>query len=163
MASETGVKIVVEMKDLQKVEHLVSRLADLDEHDLVTNILDLGENQTRKRILAGGPAPDGTLWPPNREGAPTLHPTGDNLLGSLAWTSHGSAGEWGASFPFAHIHQEGAVISPKNAKLLAFSVKGKMAFAHKVTIPKREFLGVSAEDAREIDALVTDFLGELLK
>jgi hypothetical protein len=68
MASETGVKIVVEVKDLQKVKDLVSRLAEFDEHDLVTNILNLGENQTRKRILAGGPAPDGALWPPNREG-----------------------------------------------------------------------------------------------
>jgi phage gpG-like protein len=46
---------------------------------------------------------------------------------------------------------------------LVFDVKGKVRFARKVTIPKREFLGVSPEDAREIETLVTNFLGELLK
>jgi phage gpG-like protein len=60
------------------------------------------------------------------------------------------------------VHQEGATIVPKNAEALSFRLPGnKWATVQKVTIPKREFVGISSDDAREIEDLVTDTLGRL--
>jgi phage gpG-like protein len=167
---ETGVRIEIDVRDLAKLEQLITRLTHLEEHELVTELVQLGENQTHKRIQAGGPAPDGAPWKANLEGTPILRRTGRHLDDSIASSSHGSSGEWGAAWEFAHVHQEGAVITPRDffatrgrGGALAFTVKGKTVFAKRVTIPARPFVGVSAEDAKEHEAQVTDFLGRLLQ
>jgi phage gpG-like protein len=157
-----GVKIEVDRNDLAAINALVTGLSDFDAGPLVTEIVQLGENQTRKRIESGGPGPDGTKWPPNKEGTPILFRTGRHLHDSIASSSSGTSGEWGAAWEFAHVHQEGAIIKPKNAKILSFMVGGKRVAAKEVYIPVRPFVGVSAEDAEEIKELVTDYLGRLL-
>jgi phage gpG-like protein len=140
----------------------VRRLSELDEEQLMTDIASLGESQTRGRIESGGPAPDGTDWKPNIAGTAILRQTGRNLLDSIASYSTGREAVWGASWEFAHVHQEGATIVPKNAEALSFRLPGnKWATVQKVTIPKREFVGISSDDAREIEDLVTDTLGRL--
>ena len=68
---------------------------------------------------------------------------------------------WGAAWEFAHIHQEGAVITAKTAQALHFTVGGKSVHAKSVTIPARPFVGISAENAQEIEELVTDHFGRL--
>lgn len=170
---ETGVRIEIDARDLAKVEALVTRLSHVEEHELVTEIVQLGENQTRKRIEAGGPAPDGTPWKPNRAGTPILMQTGRHLRDSVASASQGSTGEWGAAWEFAHVHQEGMTIVPRDSanlaaslgggSLLSFEIAGERVFAKKVTIPARPFVGVSTEDGKEIEAQVTDFLARLLQ
>lgn len=157
-----GVKIEVDKHDLAAINALVTGLSDFDAVPLVEEIVQLGENQTRKRIESGGPGPDGTKWPPNKEGTPILFRTGRHLHDSIASSSSGTSGEWGAVWEFAHVHQEGAVITPKSASRLVFMLGDKRVFAKKVTIPARPFVGVSAEDAEEIKELVTDYLGRLL-
>jgi phage gpG-like protein len=157
-----GVKIEVDRDDLAAINALVTGLSDFDAGPLVTEIAQLGENQTRKRIESGGPGPDGTKWPPNKEGTPILYRTGQHLHDSIASSSSGTSGEWGAAWEFAHVHQEGAVITPKSAGRLAFMLGDKRVFAKKVTIPARPPVGVSTEDAEEIKELVTDYLGRLL-
>lgn len=163
---DIGVRLEVDVRDLAKVNELVTRLSTFDEHDLVTEVVQLGENQTRKRIESGGPAPDGTPWKPNRAGTPILMETGRHLHDSVASQSHGSTGEWGAAWEYAHVHQEGMTITPKNGAALKFwwQSGGHVEFAvvKQVTIPKREFVGVSAEDAKETEAQVTDFLERLV-
>lgn len=168
---ETGVRIEIDARDLAKIDALVTGLSQLDEHELVTEIVGLGENQTRKRIEAGGPAPDGTPWKPNLAGTPILFRTGHHLRDSVASNVHGSTGEWGTDFRFSHIHQEGAVIVAKDffatrghflGGALAFEIGGKKVFAKRVTIPARPFVGVSIENGREIEVLVSDFLGRLI-
>jgi phage virion morphogenesis protein len=157
-----GVKIEVDKHDLAAINALVTGLSDFDAAPLVEEIVQLGENQTRKRIESGGPGPDGTKWSPNKEGTPILFRTGRHLHDSIASTSSGTSGEWGAAWEFAHVHQEGAVITPKSAGRLVFMLGDKRVFAKKVTIPARPFVGVSAEDAEEIKELVTDYFGRLL-
>lgn len=159
---EFGVKIEIDRGDLERVNALVTRLADFDAGELVAEIVQLGENQTRKRIESGGPGPDGEAWPPNLEGAPILFRTGRHLHDSIASSASGDGGEWGAAWEFAHVHQYGATIVPKDAPRLAFMLGGKSVFAKKVTIPARPFVGVSGEDAQEIRELVTDYLGSVL-
>jgi len=157
-----GVKIEIDKHDLAAINALVTGLSDFDAAPLVEEIVQHGENQTRKRIESGGPGPDGTKWPPNKEGTPILFRTGRHLHDSIASTSSGTSGEWGAAWEFAHVHQEGAVITPKSAGRLVFMLGDKRVFAKMVTIPARPFVGVSGEDAEEIKELVTDYFGRLL-
>lgn len=141
----------------------VHRLSDLDEEALMTDIAFLGENQTRRRIESEKTSPDGEAWKPNIAGTSILKRTGDNLHRSIASNASASEAEWGSSWEFAHVHQEGAVIVPKNGDALTFRLPGNgWATVAKVTIPARPFVGISSANAREIEDLVTDYLGALL-
>lgn len=64
----------------------------------------------------------------------------------------------GTNAVYAAAHQFGAVIKPKTAAALVFSLGGRTIFASSVTIPKREFLGLTPEDIIEIGAIVGDYL-----
>lgn len=159
---EFGVKIEINLNDLEHVSELVTGLADFDPSELVAQIASTGETQTRNRVINGGPGPDGEAWPPNLEGSPTLHRSGDNLRAQIAFKAHGSEAEWGCAWPLAHVHQFGAIIKAKDAERLSFVLRGRRVFAKTVVIPARPFVGVSDEDAKEIESIVTDFLGALL-
>lgn len=158
---DAGVRIEINMADISAVNALVTRLADFDASELVSDLVRLGEMQTKERVRSGGPGPDGEAWPPNLEGTPILYRTGKHLEGQITSSASGSSGEWGCAWEFAHVHQYGATIAPKNADFLAFSIGGKRVHAKKVTIPPRPFVGVSADNARELKQHVTDFLGRI--
>lgn len=163
---QIGVRIEIDRAALEAVNALVTGLTAFDAGELVAEIVQLGENQTRKRIESGGPGPDGEAWPPNRAGTPILMQTGRHLHDSIASSSSGDGGEWGAAWEYAHVHQEGMTITPKNGSALKFWFQSngfvEFVMAKSVTIPARPFVGVSADDAQEIRELVTDFLGRLL-
>lgn len=158
---EDGVKIEINLADLERVEALVTGLTNFDASELVTQMVDMGEMQTRRRVESGGPGPDGEAWPPNLTGTPILYRTGDHLKGQIASSASGTSGEWGCAWPLSHVHQYGAVITPKNSAFLSFMLGSKRVFAKSVAIPPRPFVGVSASDAVELKGLVTDFLGKL--
>jgi phage gpG-like protein len=140
----------------------VARLTKIKEHDLLTEIGARGESQTRRRIETEKTAPDGTPWVKNTEGTSILRKSGRHLLDSIAFNVSGKTTEWGASWEFAHVHQNGAVILPKTKKALSFMIGGKRVSAKKVTIPARPFVGLSPANGNEIEGLVSDFLGSLL-
>lgn len=158
-----GISITVDVSDFAHVERLVSRLSAFDATELMSSIGAMGESQTRRRISEEKTAPDGSAWPANREGTSILLKSGEHLLGSLAWTASSAEAEWGASWQHAHVHQNGMVIVPKNAEQLSFMLGGKLVHAKKVTIPKREFVGLSEANATEILHLVTDVFGGMLQ
>lgn len=158
---DSGVRIEIDVADLERVNALVTGLADFDASELVEQIVITGEVQTRKRIESGGPGPDGEAWPPNQTGTPVLMRTGGHLKGQIASVASGNSGEWGCAWPLSHVHQYGAVITPKNSAFLSFMLGSKRVFAKSVTIPPRPFVGVSGADAVEIKGLVTDFLRRL--
>lgn len=158
-----GVGIVVDLTGIAAAQKLLSRIADFDEGALLTAIGAMGESQTRRRITDEKTAPDGSAWPPNKEGTSILLRTGGNLLGSVAYIVGSGEVQWGAAWEFAHIHQDGAKISAKNAKALFFRVGGKKVAAKSVTIPARPFVGISADNQREIEELVTDVFGKLVQ
>ncbi|RYB02072.1 phage morphogenesis protein [Lichenibacterium ramalinae] len=144
-------------KALSKLDSLVS----FDGRDLMEAIATLGESQTRRRIIEEKTAPDGTPWKPNLEGTSILQRSGLNLLASLAFSSTEDEAEWGAAWEFAHIHQEGAVITPKNAGALRFKVGNRTAHANSVTIPARPFIGLSQENHDELQNLLTDYFSHM--
>ena len=158
-----GVSIVVDLSGLKFAESLLARIVAFDEGELLTAIGAMGESQTRRRISEEKTAPDGSAWPPNREGTSILLRTGRNLLDSVAYIVGAGQVQWGAAWEFAHVHQDGAKISAKNAKALIFKIGGKTVGAKSVTIPARPFVGLSGDNTKEIEELVTDVFGKLVQ
>lgn len=157
----SGISITIDAADFDGIFKKLRPIFDFNADELMTAIGSLGDSQTRRRIEEEKTAPDGTPWKPNNEGTSILMESGQHLLASLAWTASSDQAEWGATWEYAHVHQDGAVIVPKDAKALFFSVGGRPITAKKVTIPARPFVGISSENEREIIELVTDHFGLL--
>lgn len=160
--AEIGVSIAYDERALQAALNRLSVLVDFSGVTLMEEIAALGESQTRRRITDEKTGPDGTPWAPNLEGTSILQRTGQNLLASVAFDYSADEAIWGASWEFAHIHQEGATITPKTAAALRFKIGNRTVHAKSVTIPARPFVGLSADNLAEIDDLITDHFGRIL-
>ena len=156
-----GVSFTFDQTALEGALKAVGELVTFDGAALMESVAALGESQTRRRITDEKTAPDGTPWKPNLEGTSILLQSGQNLLASVAFTSTADEAVWGASWEYAHVHQDGIVITPKTAAALRFKVGRKTAHAASVTIPARPFVGLSTENRTEIEELVTDVFGRL--
>lgn len=158
-----GVSIAVDARAFDEALLRLRPLVDFDTAPLMEEVAALGESQTRRRITDEKTAPDGTPWAPNRAGTPILTDTGQHLLASVASTSTAEEAEWGASWEFAHIHQDGATISAKNAPALRFQSGGSWHSAKSVTIPARPFVGLSDDNRAELEDLISDHFGRLAR
>lgn len=154
-----SVRIEIRADGLEDALKRLLPLLDVDPEELMTGIGAIGESQTRRRIEEEKTAPDGSPWQPNRAGTSILLETGEHLLGSIAFTADADEAVWGASWEYAHVHQNGMVITPTSARALRFMSGGAAVFAKKVTIPARPFVGLSDENREEILDLVTDVWG----
>ena len=159
----SGVSITIDLAGLEAAIGRLARIAMLDERALLTTVGAIGEMQTRRRIESEKTAPDGAPWKANREGTSILLRTGEHLRDSIAYQVSSGLVRWGSSWQFAHVHQNGATIVPKNARALVFTSGGKRRGAKKVTIPARPFVGLSAANAAELEHVVTDWLGRLAR
>lgn len=160
--TDLGVSITIEGRSLDEAIARVAALVSFDPSDLMASISRVGLRQTRRRVKEEKTAPDGTPWAPIRDDDhPILEESGLHILGRLGATSSADEAEWGCSWEFAHVHQFGAMITAKNARYLTFRAGGRWARAKSVTIPARPFVGLSDENRREIDDLVTDHFGRL--
>jgi len=138
---------------------------------------------TRERMLSGGPAPDGEPWEPlspayllTKKGKGTLMEK-NRLFRSLAYLLIRDDGvAVGANTPYAKIHQEGGVIDmPFITRVQRFrKVGNQVRFAkktykkasskmvnigpYKITIPARPYLGVSENDKKTIEQIVTEHI-----
>ncbi|GLK74672.1 phage virion morphogenesis protein [Ancylobacter dichloromethanicus] len=157
-----GIRLIIDVDGVLPGD-MLARLADgtADTLPLTTNIGSVLENGILERLQTTKTAPDGTPWAPNRAGTSILVDTG-NLLGTVGFIAAPSEVEVGASAPYAHVHQEGAVIKPKSKSVLRFMVGRWAVFAREVTIPARPFVGVSAEDETEIERVTLDWLSDLV-
>jgi len=155
----SGISIIVEAEDFDAAMKKLQPLFSFDGTELMSTIGALGESQTRRRILEEKTAPDGTPWQENLEGTSILVQTGQHLLASIAWTSSADEAEWGSTWEYAHVHQDGMTIRAKDAPALAFHVGGKFVHAKEVDIPARLFVGLSADNRQEITDVVTDVFG----
>ena len=117
----------------------------LDSRELLEAAGQLGESQTKARIAAGGPAPDGEAWAEwSRDYAATRH-SGQGLLfseGALlddiaARPPSSDAVAWGSGLIYARVHQEGYE-----------------------DIPARPYLGISEGDAQAFEDLGLQYLAE---
>ncbi|MCO5083395.1 MAG: phage virion morphogenesis protein [Rhizobiaceae bacterium] len=155
-----SVQIVVDVGDFDRAFRALRPIFDFQPEELMSTIGALGESQTRRRISEEKTSPDGEPWAPNRKGTSILMESGQHLLASVAWTASADEAVWGAAWEFAHVHQFGATIVPKNAEFLAVpNPAGGIFRSKEVTIPAREFVGISAENAAEIIDVVTDHFG----
>lgn len=121
------------------------------------------ESQTRRRIEVEKRSPRGERWKPNRTGTSILLRTGRHLRDSVAHRAAGSDAIVEAHWKHAHVHQTGMTIRPRNAKRLVFRVgaNAQPVFAHKVTIPARPFIGLSAENEADLVEELNAMLAEL--
>jgi len=156
-----SISLTVDSSDIDDVFRRLRPIFDFEAGELMTAIAALGESQTRRRIETEKTAPDGTPWRENTKGTSILMETGQHLLSSLAWTASADEAEWGATWEYAHVHQDGMVIVPKSAEALVFQIGGQVIHAKKVTVPARTFVGLSSDNEREIVELVTDVFGAL--
>lgn len=158
-----SIGLSVTVGDFAAANALIARFAELDEFALLEAIGTIGEFQTRRRIEEEKTGPDGEAWPPNLEGNPILLRSGRHLRDSIAFEVGTGEVHWGSSWEFAHIHQDGAVISAKNAPALSFLIRGRRRAAKRVTIPARPFVGLSAENGREIEQVTIEWLSGLAR
>ncbi|MEZ5782074.1 MAG: phage virion morphogenesis protein [Rhizobiaceae bacterium] len=153
-------QIVVDVEDFDRAFQALRPIFDFQPEELMSTIGALGESQTRRRISEEKTAPDGEAWAPNLKGTSILMESGQHLLYSVAWTASADEAVWGAAWEYAHVHQFGATIVPKDAAFLAVpNPAGGIFRAKEVTIPARPFLGISADNAQEIIDVVTDHFG----
>src|SRR3546814_7144 len=125
-------------------------------------------HSTKDRFLEER-APDGLPWAPlnpayaaAKRGPGILRELGNagGLMGSISYEVTGNQLEWGTNKVHAAVHQLGATIRPRTAEALVFPIGGETVIAKSVTIPAREFLGVSADDETEILAILEDFIAD---
>ena len=138
----SGVTITVDVSGFDAIEAALSRLNPFEAGTLLESLARLIRESVRERILAGGPAPDGSAWAPNREGrTPILHRTG-RLARSIDYAVSGMQAVVGSGLIYAAIHQFGGTIVPKSG--------GRVIRAKKVTMPARPYIGLSGEDRAEL-------------
>lgn len=111
------------------------------------------ESQTRRRVESGGPDPDGDPWEPwsdayaeTRHGGQSLLRADGGLLDSIQSLVSGDILETGSSLVYAAIQQFGGTsdMAPGPA-----------------AVPARPWLGISAEDERDLDAVIGDHFESL--
>jgi len=122
----------------------------------------LGYTTTRR--LERGVAPDDVEWPAKWDGTPSYLSDTGQLKSSIGFRVAGNTLHIGSPIKYARIHQKGGTIRPVTAPALAFEgADGRMVFAKKVKIPRRQWLpskrtGLPADEKRIIKATVKDFL-----
>ncbi len=119
-----------------------------------------GVNQTKLRFESTR-APDGSPWKPSRKPfGRTLTASPRLLLSITDRPPSDTAVEWGSNLVYAGVHQEGDVIRAKTSKGLRFRVGSNKGWVTKqeVTIPARPYLGVNAENAAEMGAILVRYV-----
>lgn len=153
----SGVSIRVDARGLGGVEAALARLAPLDGVALLNGLARRIQEQTRRRIEDLKTAPDGTLWPANRAGTPTLYRSGA-LSRSIDYAVQGDRLIVGSGLIYAAIHQYGGTILPKRAGALVFKIGDRTVRAKRVRIPPRPYLGLSAGDGIELVEIVAAYI-----
>ncbi len=121
-----------------------------------------GESSTRLRFK-NQKDPEGKRWLPSiraQQFGPgrTLIKTA-RLLRSISYNADDRGTSWGSNVIYAHIHNEGGDIKAKGGGALRFRLPGgAFVTVKKVTIPARTFIGVNADDAREMQELAVEVL-----
>lgn len=145
-----GISIRLDAAGVRALSAALERAAGMDVGPLMGGIAAAGESATRERIEEGGPAPDGTPWPPRTaldesEGA-LLNREG-HLLDSIASEATDEGAIWGSPIVYARIHQMGGAIVPDAAPALWLPRPYWMHVA-RVHMPARPYLGVGDTEER---------------
>lgn len=74
----------------------------------------------------------------------------------------------GTDLVYAPVHEFGAVITPKRARMLAFHIDGRLVFAHAVHIPARPYMRPALEEnearvVAEVEKVLGQLVGQVAK
>jgi phage virion morphogenesis protein len=157
----TGIVVEAYSNGVEALDGALSRMAALGERPrpIWQAIGQYGESSTRMRFRNQA-GPDRRRWVPSirarQVGGQTLVQK-TRLMRSISHKADNNGAEWGTNVVYAGVHQFGAVIKAKSAGALRFKLPGGgFVTVKKVTIPARPYLGVNAEDGREMLALAYD-------
>lgn len=140
----------------------INRIAEAPMGELAEGIGRLVQEQTRRRITDEKTAPDGTAWKRNALGSPILYASGA-LTRSIDYVASATSIMIGSALVYARIHQQGGKIVAKSAKALAFKIGNLFRMVQSVTMPRRQYLGLSSDNQKEIVETAEDWLGRLLQ
>ena len=155
--------IVVTIEGLDFARAKLSTLSRLEFHELMDGLARMGQQQTQRRIEEEKTSPEGVPWKANIAGTPILFQAGA-LYRSVDHAASATQAMWGVPAepvggrPYARIHQFGGVITPKAARSLVFTLGGRTVRAKKVTMPARPYLGVSAQNGRDLEQAAARFI-----
>lgn len=130
---------------------------------------ELGEQliQQHKKRIDKGEDPTGKKWKPlqpwynaSKKGKGILRESGQ-LRNTLAYNLKPNGLEFGSPVEYAPVHQFGAIIKPKRKKALALG-GGELGFAKKVNVPARPWLGVSDNDAKDLEEKAVNHLRKVI-
>ncbi len=179
-----GTRLIIDQAELNRQNAFMADQAARDPSGLMPRLGEYLQGSTQKRFKTQT-APDGTPWAPlQKRYARRKRYNKDKVLtlrGYLRSYIHyqvtgGDSVEVGSNQKYAAIHQFGGEIDMPERQATARyrSVAGKVLFAgkkhkrateravtvpvHFVKIPARPFLGLSAEDDREISRIIRDWL-----
>ena len=82
------------------------------------------------------------------------------LRSSIAKKSSSRNAQAGTNVIYGITHQEGRVIKAKRVKHLKFKIGGSWVSVKKVTIPKREFMGINDADIKELGEITINHLAK---
>jgi phage gpG-like protein len=153
-----SVGVAIQLVGLDAALARLEALGRIEFDELLDGLARMGQQQTQRRIEDEKTTPEGAAWPLTRDGRKALFVTGTHLYRSIDHAASASEARWGTGWIGAKVHQFGAVIRPKDAKALSFTVGGKRVVAKKVTIPARPYLGVSEQNARDLEAAAMAFI-----
>ncbi len=147
-----GVEFLVEHHGLTEAGKVLSAVGGFDAAQLMEDIGAVLESSSRRRISETKAGPDGTPWkawsPEYAKTRGVQHSllVGEGeLLDSIQSYSDGHEARVGTPLIYGAIHQGGG------------------AEVGKPGLPERPYLGMSAEDERDIDDLVREALSELTR
>ena len=142
---------------------VLDALANPDRSDLMDGLARLVVRQTQRRIQSEKTDPSGAAWKANLLGTSILFRSGA-LAGSIHSTSGANQFEVGSGLIYARIHNDGGTIKPKAKKALHFPIRGRQDrhTVGSVTMPKRQYLGLSAANEGEVnEALLAWAMGKV--
>lgn len=157
-----GVRVTV--ADDGPVRAALARLAlEPDDKSALMDDIGITLSENARLRFIDQVTPSGAPWVPSIraqvQGGETLRDTGV-LMNSITHALIGAdAVEYGTNVPYAMPLHYGATIRATNAPFLMFPLAGG-GFARKkeVTLPSREFLGLSAEDEEAVIDVINNFL-----
>ena len=142
------------IRELQRFDRVMDRLSNLNRRQLAEDLGSELENQTRRRITTEKYAPDGTQWvgwtadyAATRHGGHSLLEGEGDLVDSIQFLVAGDANsiEVGSNLVYAAVHNFGSAEDDAN------------------DIPARQYLGLSAENAADLEDLVIGYYEETLQ
>ncbi|MEL6503483.1 MAG: phage virion morphogenesis protein [Pseudomonadota bacterium] len=142
-----------------RAELVLDRLSKADKSELLESLAVLGESQTKRRIADEKTSPDGEAWPDWAESTKANRHNGQSLLfaegdlhGSIAaGDPSGNEIAWGSNLEYAAVHNFGHTFDDGFGKGI------------EITIPQRQYLGLSADNEREMEMVALGFFREALQ